>query len=290
MKQSKLLYLILGTLLLLLKRRGRNVEDGSIDQTKPRRLQHEQIVKDHAHVNDSHPPDAIVSEMQWRADQRTNWTKQLWPQWILAATAIVASLGGIISLMLLKSSLVATQIAAYAAKQSTEIAVKQLEISQRPWIGITEAVIATPLVVSPIKSEISIRFMLKNSGVSIANKVNISGHTVLGGSTAAIKNEELWCRTWKPQSSAGVGYLMLPGEIKTRTTGFTFEGPKIEIDEAGLTQMWLSGCIFYFDQLEKLHRTPFRYILVTNDGKGAFRPSGTIHGTLKEFPAATAAD
>jgi hypothetical protein len=53
--------------------------------------------------------------------------------------------------------------------------------------------------------------------------------------------------------------------------------------------MWLVGCIFYWDQLKKCHRTPFIYVLETPNGS-TFKPTGKIDGVLVPFPTTTPAD
>jgi hypothetical protein len=205
---------------------------------------------------------------------------------------VYVTFGGIvvavITIAILNQTLKATKEAADAAKESAKIAVKQLEISQRPWIGIYDAVVSTPLVISPDKSHVSVRFELKNAGTSIANGIFIGGSTTFGNFHGAAKNEEWWCKILPTRE--GLAHLMLPGENKPWTQGFTDDSPKIDLDENGLTQMWLSGCVFYFDQLKTAHRTPFKYLLVTEEGKGAFKPVGTIKGTLKAFLTGRAAD
>jgi hypothetical protein len=228
-----------------------------------------------------------AADNQRHNDEKEYWEKQIRVTKTLNWITAIGGVGALVGLIFLYGTLAASRDAAVAAKASAGIALSQLRLSERPWIGITDTEVFAPLVFSGEKSQVSIRFEMKNSGTSIANRVREIVVMTFGTYKQASEAEVSVCKINPPNE--GVAYLMLPGQVKSRKMQFA-SADKADVDKAGLTQMWLSGCIFYFDQLQIPHRTPFMYVFVTREREGPFRPTGTINGILKEYPTDTAAD
>jgi hypothetical protein len=119
MKISRLSHLILLIVLIWL-RKLKNYPKG---QYGPSGKQNDQTQKEpsKAYSHQSSPAEPIATDQQWRSDQRENWRRQLWPQWVLAGTAVVASVIGIYTLHILNRTLKATEDASNAAIENVRI-------------------------------------------------------------------------------------------------------------------------------------------------------------------------
>jgi hypothetical protein len=228
----------------------------------------------------SHAEPHVDYEREWRENQQKFLARQLnLAKWLNGITVALGLIGFL--------SLVFLYIQADAARKAAEIALAQLHISHRPWVGISGVVIPSSFIVSE-DTQIPITYTFKNVGPSIANKVRKLEMIVFGNYIEAAKTEPSLCKFNPP--NIGFADLILPGESKSQTTQYQNRSPKIDLDNTGMTQMWIVGCIFYYDQLNKLHRTPFFYVLALDKGGSTFKPTDKIKGSLIAFPTSTPAD
>jgi hypothetical protein len=125
-----------------------------------------------------------AQEEQHRAAERSYWRRELhimgWLNWITA----IAVVGGIVSLIYIKQTLDATSIAANAARIQAEVAMRQVELSERPWIT-ADATLSQPL--NSRGGWVKLDVSLKNVGRSVAWDVRIRVKIVLYHWSKAIK-------------------------------------------------------------------------------------------------------
>jgi hypothetical protein len=160
-----------------------------------------------------------------------------------------------------------TRISADAATVANDNATKSLYSSQRPWVVADNLGLSEPITFSPGHHEIHAFIDLKNTGQSLANKVqmwvrlcSMSGAT-LGQSWQTIVNDfhhhlevvhaELW----------PVGIVLAPGQ--TIRQPFAWGGPvafdsPTEQDIRGGAFLLL-GYLEYTDQFDLRHRTRFAF-------------------------------
>ena len=146
---KKALWLLFITIVLgLLKQR--KAEHEPISESPPCDKQDQTTNKEHPEINfpQALPADYIAREEKWHSEQRQNWRSQLWPQWVLAGTAIIASAVGLVTLNLVRSTVNITR--------------DQLHISDRPWVGIIgPVIIAKPLRFDTDGGELIIKALMK---------------------------------------------------------------------------------------------------------------------------------
>jgi hypothetical protein len=213
------------------------------------------------------PTANIRSDEEWRVEQRKNWRRQLWLQWILAATAVVASIVGIFTLIILKRTL--------------EITTDQLHRSQRPWIGITDLIITDPLTFDNNGARITVRANLKNYGNSPANTTYPVADIVIGKDQQAAKAlQQSLCSfsILDVMNKAEVGNTLFPNqEVQTPLLPQTIRWEDMKGGKTAKTNMSLVGCVMYLDQFGKSHRTNFFYFFVPFQ----FLPEGVVEGIFR---------
>jgi hypothetical protein len=117
------------------------------------------------------PPHTGVEgdEEQWKNDQREYWGRQIKAQWWLNGITIVAGLIALVGLCVIYRSLKETHIATNAATAQAKTAQAQLELSERPWITVSNPVITGSLTVDNNGvASTSVSVIIKNIGKSPA--------------------------------------------------------------------------------------------------------------------------
>jgi hypothetical protein len=238
------------------------------------------MIRPHVHVNS---PEQTNREDRWRTEEKRNWRNQLWPQWLLAGTASLTMVGGIFSVFILHRTLQATRDQASAT-------IAQLHASQRPWVGIVESMITVDELAFGDTTLVRPKFTLKNMGVSVANSVDPIMVLMSGKMEQIQKSQrEIYCLPAKAPSP--LTDTIFPEQEKL-VQNITFELGRTAIitDQQGKTVMWLVGCIYYWDQFQKPHRTPVLYVFETSGRVNSIRPQGKVRGYFKAIQSSLPAD
>jgi hypothetical protein len=87
-----------------------------------------------------------------------------------------------------------------------------------------------------------------------------------------------------PAQKQRVGNVIFPSqEITSMPITSHVNWPRIYSNAKGLTQMWIVGCIPYWDQFGIFRQTEVFYMYNFLTGDGEFKPTGTIKGTLEPY-------
>ena len=153
------------------------------------------------------PPEIKPStnEEQHRAAERDYWRRELRVMWWLNWITLVAVVGGIISLIYIKRTLDATRTQA-------AIAMRQMELSERPWVT-AEVALTRPFNTN---DEVGIEVSVKNVGRSVALDVGVRAQIVYDPLFSAIENRTITFPSPDP-SEIDVEREILCGERFRRT-------------------------------------------------------------------------
>jgi hypothetical protein len=88
-------------------------------------------------------PQPYHGDEQHRATEEVYWRESLRKQGALNIITLLAAVAGLGGLVVLKQTLDTTQTAAQAAKTQAEIGQKQLELSERSWVGVAGNIVLT---------------------------------------------------------------------------------------------------------------------------------------------------
>ena len=164
-----------------------NVNNTSPDHNSPTNQQDKNSDDEQGEIylHQSMPTHRYTTEEEWYTEQRRNWRRQLWPQWTLAATAVIASAIGIGTLIIVKGTLDATKDTADAAKAqaaaaqtATEIAkrtfdenVNTFQLDQRAWVGMKSLSFRGQV---KLGSELYAVIQIENTGKTPALEVTVN--------------------------------------------------------------------------------------------------------------------
>jgi hypothetical protein len=104
-------------------------------------------------------------------DQREKWTLGLAVLALLAALASALFTG--LQWTAANRSAKASEDSAKSSADSAKAAIQQFEVSERPWVFITNSQLVSPLVFDESGAHVTLRFYLKNSGHSPALNVQV---------------------------------------------------------------------------------------------------------------------
>lgn len=207
-----------------------------------------------------------------------------------AVVTAIAAGAGIIGLIILNSTLTATQDAASAAKTQANSARRELEISHRPWIAsINPAQVIGPFVFHD-KADVTftLNVPIKNTGTSTAIDVLPIPLVIIDDRNVA--HDELVrqvlatnCATnFMGNVSEAIGGTPIPpgAEINYRVPA----GRRLPLEPNTIVQIWLYLCLGYKDALTDPPK--FHHYCVVEDfmdvlGQREFPANGTIDGTFE---------
>lgn len=166
-------------------------------------------------------------------------------QWAIAITGIVAALfSGLAALLLLVT----------LSDQRTQFAAER-----RPWIGITEATIAEPVIYAPGHGlTVKLRLVLKNGGSSPAVGVRarmkvLQPGTKLHDALKQLRSSVLVLPTRMD------GEHLLPGDQSAKE--FQDSIPRSQL-KSGMAMVWVYGVVRYISPIDEAsHTTAFVYFL-----------------------------
>jgi hypothetical protein len=180
----------------------------------------------------------------------------------------------------------ATKHSADAALLSAQTAQRQLELSERPWVSIDQVVFGSPLVFDQNGGRITLQFLLRNTGNSPAEYVNIDGEFI-----PFPLSKERWyvpieqrrlCDAIRLQTFKMSLVTLFPNTTSPYSVTFTMNPTDIA---QGLIypekRDWITpiiiGCIDYrFEFANGHHQTGFSYYVMHKPGEIVIHPQGTI--------------
>jgi hypothetical protein len=186
---------------------------------------------------------------------------------------------------------IATDIAAAAAKRSTEIVEEELLRTRRAWVGIHGTIQAVnPLTFDDSGARGAIKMIVKNGGDSPA----IGFHVVYNVSIRPFPHDDprQFLMQADPNSilqfSHNMGRLVLPNEV-SEMPSYEFNVPRTAfgIGPNGNVSVWLTGYIGYRDEFDLPHATTFLFRYVAK-GQREIAPRGVIAGQFEVFGVGSA--
>jgi hypothetical protein len=178
---------------------------------------------------------------------------------------------------------VAAATQAQTALVTAQTAQKQLELSERPWIGLTKPITITkPLRFDAKGAAISFDVTVKNVGNSVANKTDAVLSLMFTDNVQAVLVQQNRICAETPFRERDIGFLVLPSQEFTKTfAAAKATWNEIRVDAAGNTLLWVVGCINYWDTIqEKVRQTR---ICQSFNNTRAFKPHGVVQGTFTPF-------
>jgi len=167
----------------------------------------------------------------------------------------------------------ATQTAAAAALASAEVAQRQMELSERPWLSL-DARLTIPLSFDAEHggASLTVQFLLTNVGHSPAANAWIPASVILEGNP--IEEQEKLCGPYREKKERWpLGYTIFPGQTMPQPIGLTIEQKDIDAALArggGFLFPSIIGCVDYgFEFSTGHHQTGFIFhLLVPSDRPG----------------------
>jgi hypothetical protein len=157
---------------------------------------------------------------------------------------------------------------------STIVAVFQLKethrdlvVSQRPWLGVSQPIELSGLSLDPKDAKASYTIKVKNFGASVATHVNLSTRAVVR-SDQIYPAKKLTCEeavsamratTFVPGQGvvdkSGGGAIFPSQEGEAQVGNLRIERPDADVSKL----LFVVGCIEYDDQFGEIHQTQFMY-------------------------------
>lgn len=230
---------------------------------------------DHVRQGQTAPTRKQANYIERRKRHTSLWTT------LRESLSVLATVGLLLANVFLLAS---TKKAANAAKESADIAKKQLEMSERPWITIAFTVNRPLQFDAAGGMGVGLQIVTKNIGHSVATSVRpIVGAEVEGSGEfmKVFKAQKDMCETWRTVRSLPAPgndqVTLFPQETYTENTTIGFSKDQIEKAQIGkgqITAVLVFGCVDYgFAFASDHHQTGFNYEVVRPT------PSGEI-GTL----------
>jgi hypothetical protein len=251
MKLLKLSHLLILIGLIWLNSR-KQIKNHSTSQDRPTDEHNNDTQKEQTNVNphQSFAAQPKTSDEHLRAEQSRNWRRQLWPQWVLAGTAVVASVIGIYTLNILNRTLKATESAVDAANIQANAAMENVNIfrvDQRAWVGVKQMIFRGQ--VKP-GSELFAIIQVQNTGKTPALEVSIN-HTL----TFSKPTKEHFAKL--PKIGNFGKMAIAPDGIYVAVQMFSGKLSEIEIEKLNKDIPYVVGRISYKDVFGGDHQTWF---------------------------------
>jgi hypothetical protein len=216
-------------------------------------------------------PPSQPQEKHWDADEREHHRIERRYWYLTALLTFVAVLGAIGTTVLSKLSLDESQRAVAEAIKATseahrqaDAAEKQIRISVRPWVGLTDD--SNPIETTPLRFaengdvRIDYKIITKNFSTAAVQSIDPFAQLVISENMASILAErEAACETNFIGGNTN-GAVSFAGKIQPGVMSASLVPKKdISVSQDGKTQAWLVGCIGYRDQFNFLYKTSFIY-------------------------------
>ncbi len=218
-------------------------------------------------------------------DARTEYDRQYrtqnsikWATWSAVGAAIIYASIAAYQACQMKKSTDAAIDAARAASRAAEIAHKQLEATDRPWVSVGIS-INSPLTHDKAGVHVTFSFTPQNVGRSPAQGIYMVASLIAGLNVTNVpewrKQQKKICDWTTSKERAGVipGYILFPETHLTQESYLQSSNAEIEAYWATLppvalhaeVPMGIVGCIGYFGASTTPHHTGFMFGLVTKD-------------------------
>ena len=184
----------------------------------------------------------------------------------------------------------------YEMKKSVETMNKQMRVSARPWVGLTDETQPVQTGLLSIDSDgnpnVSYAIASKNFGTTGAQDVMANASLVISEDHATIISGQAEACSDIFIGKKGFGLVLFPGKANTvmQSSG---RYPKEKLKsghEDGKFQAWLVGCVGFRDQFNFLYKTSFIYRYVDPRTQQAIRfavtPNASIAGTFMLYHTA----
>jgi hypothetical protein len=216
-----------------------------------------------------------------RAAERHYWNMQVIAQWAMVYIGLI-TFGAVVAYTNM-------------AWQQVKVMNKTLEVTERPWVALTQPTITRPLEFDPTVATISVEYSLKNIGHSTAEHIAIWQGLVpcrWPSYASVIDAQAKHCDPLRTGDYSGVssdeaftGFLLFPDETMSNKGGVAVsleDVRKVELRFLGgppSVMMALVGCIDYQSVIsEQHHQTRFAFALARQGAFVTIRPIGTQDG------------
>jgi hypothetical protein len=166
---------------------------------------------------------------------------------------------------------------------------KQLRLSSRPWVGLSDDIPDNAIITSPLALDANgnalVQYIITTKNFSNAGAQGVMAYARL------LVTEDLTFIDQQIEETCGANYIgkvkvgavLFPGigRIITQSGGFFQKSEMKSPSYQGKFEAWLVGCIGYQDQFQFLYRTKFWYWLVD---PATMRPIEFLPATNAQIP------